>query len=276
MVRLARVIQNQHTPSPAIAVGLRAQLATPPRTCLKITVQDPNPRPAIELSPIGISFGKRAPWTAVAIGMLAVFCAAWAALDLLHVDVEYLLLPYFQHEALPSISETQLSGMPPAPSGGGWDGVAGLNVMTEGVGPDAVMHLTAVGTRQHAFNFHLSSFPPGTAFRVSAEVQRERGLTNIFVEVRDSETSRGTATHYAKIYLNLSATYISAKQGDAVPFGIEAVADGWERIWVDQRTADGAAFVQYQLFDDHNAVEFRSEGQQLRIRRISVTPVLPP
>jgi hypothetical protein len=65
------------------------------------------------------------------------------------------------------------------------------------------------------------------------------------------------------------------RRGELVADGVTTLPDGWIKIWIDQKTADGAAFVQLQMFDRQNQLEFQSAGQQITFRRLSIETVAP-
>jgi hypothetical protein len=225
-------------------------------------------------------FFRRPTWSTVAIALLGFSCAGWATLDLLRFDIPAAVQRAWPYSALAvalNFPETRTSGLPPAPENGYWDGIAGLNVKIEGTGPDAVMHLTAIGSDRHHFNFDVRSLPASTTFRVSAEVQPgPTGSGNVMLEVRDSLTSEGRPTHYSVVYFDLGKKHLSAASGQEVPSGIDPGPDEWDKIWVEQQTADGAVFIMLALFDDQNGLAFRNRDREVRVRRLSITPLSGP
>jgi len=227
-----------------------------------------------------LGFVWRPAWSTVAIVFLGFGCAAWSALDLLRVDISGAVVRAWPHSAPAAalgLPETPTSALPPAPENGYWDGIAGLNVKMEGTGPDTVMHLAAIGSDRHQLNFDVGSLHPNTTSRVSAEVRPDpAGAGNVMLEVRDSVTAEGHPTHYSVVYFDLGKKNISAATGQAAPCGIDAEPDGWNKIWVDQQTADGAIFTMLALFDDHNGLAFRDGGRMVSVRKLSVTPISAP
>jgi|SRR5215469_11825779 len=225
----------------------------------------------------------RPSWSAVIIGLLAGLCGSWAALDVVGFNLTRRIAQRISppEAGTPQLPETQVSQLPVAPNNGYWDGIAGLNVVRDPAGPDAAMHLTAIGLKQHAMSYHVNALPPDTIFRSSVEVKLSAANdVGIMMEARDSVTSSGQASHYAMVLFDFRladvvAPRVLATRGDLVADGVETEPDGWIKIWIDQKTADGAAFVQLQMFNLQHELEFRSTGQQISFRRLSIETVTP-
>lgn len=226
------------------------------------------------------SFLRLPSWTQLTIGLLAISCALWLAVDRFdfHPHPLRVVRKFIARlSAVPEPPVTRLSQLPSPPNGTHWLENAGLQVETEKGEPDEVIRLTATGSRNHDFVVDIPKMPSEAVFRFSAQVRPGPAAdTKLMVEIRDVASNRGEVANHNKIYFDLRGSKVAATRGNPVSYGISPEADGWERIWVDQRTSDGTGVVLVQLLDNAFVEEFPSAGQQMMLRRLSIAPTPAP
>jgi hypothetical protein len=176
------------------------------------------------------------------------------------------LLPKSNVEKVTDISK--LPPLPAAPSApASWDLIEGLSAdAVEGAKPVSgvrILRLVAAGgDGRHALSARLGGLSPGGVYRAVAWAKAEPGV-RVMIEARDSvDPTTGKPSNYGVANFDLGARTVMSSTGEIVASGVDAVADGWMKLWVDLSSKDGQIFVLIGLLEGPNDQHvFKADGQ---------------
>lgn len=213
--------------------------------------------------------------------------AIWTALAILTVGViAYVINSTEWFVATPRAQdpnrETAMADLPDLPRAVRWDLVMGLNA--EPVNTPAVvsgqkpLQLTAVPTKdsdaqdRHAVALEFSGLKPGGVYRATVWVKSAN--TNIQVQVRDSQDAQtGKSPDEGEVQFNLETGSTTAVDGNLLAQGLDTTTDGWNKAWVDLKSADGSVFVLLGLLEEGGTGDtFTGTGEHVLLGGIEVAP----
>jgi Dolichyl-phosphate-mannose-protein mannosyltransferase len=175
--------------------------------------------------------------------------------------------------------ETELNRLPELPKSMRWDQILGLNA-TALAGPQVIegqtpLLLVAVNDDgRHALALHFRNFAPGGDYRATVWVKSQ---TNIQLQVRDSVNSQTGKANEGEARFNLATGASLMAQGNVIAQGVEQDADGWRKVWVELRTADGDIFVTVGMLEaGSNSHVFKGVGQQLILGGVEIVALSMP
>jgi hypothetical protein len=153
-----------------------------------------------------------------------------------------------------------------------WAGIKGLNASPTGeeaISPgQPVLRLVASPTSGgHYLNARVSSLQKDTLYAVGVWL-KPGSQTLTFLQVADLKP-----TNYGLLFCDLADRRIFNAQRDVVSRKIEPGRDGWLKLTLAQRTADGVLDVTLGFVGTANSTEFAADGQSaLTFGGIEIVP----
>jgi hypothetical protein len=178
--------------------------------------------------------------------------------------------------------ETAMADLPGLPQAVRWDLVMGLNA--EPVNIPAVvsgqtpLQLTAAPTEdkdaqdRHAVALQFSGLNRGGVSRATVWVKSAN--TKLQLQVRDSQdTQTGKSPNAGEVQFNLKTRSTTVAYGNLLAQGIDITTDGWNKVWVDLKSADGNVFVLLGLLGEGGTDDtFTGTGEHVLLGGIEVAP----
>jgi hypothetical protein len=159
---------------------------------------------------------------------------------------------------------TVLKDLPEITKSGGfpisWAGIEGLDASPTGeqtVSPgQPVLRLVAIPTSGgHYLDIRVSSLQKDSVYAVGVWL-KPGSHTLVFLQVADLKS-----TNYGLLFSDLADRKIFNEQRNIVSRKIEPGRDGWLKLTLAQRTADGALDVTLGFVDTENSTVFKADGQ---------------
>jgi hypothetical protein len=180
---------------------------------------------------------------------------------------------------------TDISKLPPLPSAPSapdrWDLMEGLSAgAVEGAKPVSgvrILRLVATGQDgRHALSAGFGGLAPGGGYRAIAWVKAEPGV-RVMIAARDSvDQQTGKPSNYGVAKIDLSTRTVMSSAGDILASGVDAVEDGWVKLWVDLNNKDGQLFVLIGLLEGlNNQHVFKAAGQEVTFGGFEISPARP-
>ena len=159
-----------------------------------------------------------------------------------------------------------------------WDVFDGLHAeVIEGtsvVGGEQILRLASVGDGRHALGARFCGLVPGGTYRAITWIKTEPD-TRVMIEARDLiDPHTGKPSNYGVARFNLATRSIMNVAGDIRNSKVEAAKDGWQKISVELRSANGDVFVLVGLLEGSQGRHvFKEQGQEVNFGGIDIFEV---
>ena len=173
---------------------------------------------------------------------------------------------------------TDVATLPWLPPPGHWLGVCGLHIeaIAGPASPAGQVPLRLVASAGADRHFVAATFGGSSSagiYRVAVWIKTGPVPANVQLQVRDSIDPRTGKAHEGEARFDLSSSVPLVCNGNVLAHGIEQVADGWRKLWLDTTTADGKIFVSLGMLEAASNIHlFKSAGQELILGGIEIVP----